>query len=80
MVEWEEQLPLKDYALRLPLWSAHKLPDILETYVKVGRAERVHIFCTHEGCMAWRVHGMKGAWHEAHGQMVCILRGLKCTA
>ena len=29
-VEWEEQLPLQKYALRIPMWLLNRLPEILE--------------------------------------------------
>ena len=51
-MEWEEQLPLQDYAIRVPLWMAHKLPDILDAYVQSGRVKRMQkvLEC------AWRLH------------------------
>ncbi len=51
-VEFEEQLPLKDYAIRVPTWLAHKLPDILEQYIASGRVQRMQkvLDC------AWRLH------------------------
>lgn len=35
-VEWEEQLPLFDYAIRLPFYMIHKLPEVLERVVSTG--------------------------------------------
>ena len=52
LVEWEEQLPLQDYAIRVPLWMTHKLPDILDAYVQSGRVKTMQkvLEC------AWRLH------------------------
>ena len=51
-VEWEEQLPLEDYAIRIPMWLAHKTPDILDHFIKSGRVARMQkvLDC------AWRLH------------------------
>ena len=59
-VEWEEQLPLKDYAIRLPLWLVHKLPDILDYFIKSGKVEKMQkaLQC------AWRLHW----WRMPHGR------------
>eukprot|EP00195_Chlamydomonas_chlamydogama_P016049 CAMPEP_0202890418 /NCGR_PEP_ID=MMETSP1392-20130828/826_1 /ASSEMBLY_ACC=CAM_ASM_000868 /TAXON_ID=225041 /ORGANISM="Chlamydomonas chlamydogama, Strain SAG 11-48b" /LENGTH=419 /DNA_ID=CAMNT_0049573979 /DNA_START=39 /DNA_END=1298 /DNA_ORIENTATION=+ len=59
-VEWEEQLPMKDYAIRVPTWLSHKLPDILQAYVDTGRVARMQkvLDC------AWRLHW----WRRPHGR------------
>ena len=51
-VEWEEQLPLKDYAIRVPTWLVHKLPDILDAFIRSGRVAKMQkvLEC------AWRLH------------------------
>ncbi len=51
-VEFEEQLPMKDYAIRVPTWLAHKLPEILDLYITSGRVEKMQkvLDC------AWRLH------------------------
>ena len=51
-VEWEEQLPLKDYAIRVPTWLVHKLPDILDAFIQSGRVVKMQkvLEC------AWRLH------------------------
>ena len=50
--EWEEQLPLKDYAIRVPTWLVHKLPDILDAFIQSGRVVKMQkvLEC------AWRLH------------------------
>ena len=52
LVEWEEQLPMEDYAVRVPLHLVHKLPDILDSFIQSGRVERMQqvLEC------AWRLH------------------------
>ena len=40
-MEWEEQVPLQDYAIRVPTWLVHKLPDILDVYINTGRVEKM---------------------------------------
>ncbi|KAG1657850.1 hypothetical protein FOA52_002029 [Chlamydomonas sp. UWO 241] len=59
-VEWEEQLPLHDYALRVPSWMVHKLPQILTHVIHSGRAARMQrvLDC------AWRLHW----WRRPHGR------------
>lgn len=52
MVEWEEQLPLKEYAIRVPLWMTHKLPDILQV-----RPELVHALAC--ACAGFSLYGCK---------------------
>ncbi len=51
-VEFEEQLPLKDYAIRVPTWLVHKLPQILEALIETGRVKKMQkvLEC------AWRLH------------------------
>ena len=52
LVEWEESLPLKEYALRVPLWMVHKTPDILNTFIDTGRVAKMQkaLDCT------WKLH------------------------
>ena len=51
-MEWEEQLPMEDYAVRVPLHLVHKLPDILDSFIQSGRVEKMQkvLEC------AWRLH------------------------
>ncbi len=51
-VEWEEQLPMQDYAIRVPTWLVHKLPDILDQYIQSGRVEKMQKVLN----CAWRLH------------------------
>lgn len=59
-VEWEEQLPLFEYALRLPFYAIHKLGDILRDLVKKGRPAKMlqAMQC------AWRFH----YWQHPEGR------------
>ena len=52
LVEWEEQLAMEDYAIRVPLHLVHKLPDILDSFIQSGRVEKMQkvLEC------AWRLH------------------------
>lgn len=52
LVEWEEQVPLKDYALRVPMWMVHKTPDILNAFIGSGRGAKMHkaLECS------WKLH------------------------
>ncbi len=38
-MEWEEQLPLQEYALRIRLGYVHRLPELLEKFEDLGRLE-----------------------------------------
>jgi len=60
-VEWEEQLPLEDYAIRVPMWLVHKLPQILEHYEASGRLARMQAALR----CAWRLHW----WRRPHGRL-----------
>ena len=55
-VEWEEQLPLQKYALRIQLWLLNRLPEILELLVRNGEAAKMQkaMECT------WRLHWQVG--------------------
>ena len=60
MVEWEEQLPLHEYAIRIPHRFVHRLPEFLEEFEAAGRlahAQKV-MECT------WRLH----VWQRPHGR------------
>jgi len=59
-VEWEEQLPVHDYAVRYPLWMAHKTDKLLHWYMRTGRVAKMqaNLQC------AWRMHW----WHRPHGR------------
>lgn len=52
LVEWEESLPLKEYALRVPMWMVHKTPDILNAFIDTGRVAKMQkaLDCT------WKLH------------------------
>ena len=43
---------MKDYAIRVPTWLAHKLPVILDEYVSSGKVAKMQkvLDC------AWRLH------------------------
>ncbi len=51
-MEFEEQLPLKEYAIRVPLWMVHKMPQILDVFISSGKAAEMQkaLECT------WRLH------------------------
>lgn len=52
LVEWEEVLPLKEYAVRVPMWMVHKTPDILNAFINTGRVAKMQkaLECT------WKLH------------------------
>lgn len=60
LVEFEEQLPMKEYAIRVPMWMVHKMPDILNTFISSGRVTQMQktLEC------AWRLHW----WRRAAGR------------
>jgi hypothetical protein len=52
VAEWEEQLPLREYAIRMPTRFVHRMPEFLEEYESLGRlahAQKV-MHCV------WRLH------------------------
>jgi len=69
-VEWEEQLPMYEYGLRIPMWQLHRLPEILEVLIRKGRVEQMQqaLECV------WRFHW----WSRPHGRafelLMCELR------
>lgn len=69
-VEWEEQLPLKEYALRIPLWMAHKTDLILQQQIKSGRAAKMQraLNCT------WRLHWWRRPEGRAFELTMCELK------
>ena len=36
LVEWEELLPLQQFAIRVPMYMLHRLDEILREFVKEG--------------------------------------------
>jgi len=69
-VEWEEQLPMQDYALRMPLYMVHELPEILELLVNTGKAEKMRqaMQCT------WRFHWWLPTVGRALDLVMCELK------
>mmetsp|Transcript_1453 Transcript_1453/g.3917 ORF Transcript_1453/g.3917 Transcript_1453/m.3917 type:complete len:533 (-) Transcript_1453:549-2147(-) len=65
LVEFEEQLPLREYAIRIPLWMAHRTVAILRQLVASGRAAQMQkaLSC------AWRLH----AWRRPHGRALDVV-------
>lgn len=49
MVEWEEQLPLQQYAVRVPLWMAHKTPHIMDAFIAAGKYVAVFVLLSMAG-------------------------------
>ena len=41
--EFEEQLPLKEYALRIPMYMAFRTPAILKHLIESGRAAQMQV-------------------------------------
>ncbi len=60
VVEWEEQLPLQEYAIRIPTRFVHRLPEFLEEFEAAGRLAHAQkaLQC------AWRLH----MWQRPHGR------------
>lgn len=46
--EFEEQLPLKEYAIRMPLYMAYRAPEILKLFVDSGRVKEMQV-CAGDG-------------------------------
>ena len=63
--EWEGNLPLWNYTIRLPSYMTYQLPTILQTYVSTGRAAKMqeNLKC------AWRLHW----WRRPHGKAFEVL-------
>ncbi|GAX83089.1 hypothetical protein CEUSTIGMA_g10515.t1 [Chlamydomonas eustigma] len=64
-VEFEEQLPMHKYALRVPLkgycwWLAHKFPEVLEVLIRKGIVAKMQKVLD---CV-WRLHW----WTHPHGR------------
>jgi len=59
-VEWEDELPMFDFAIRLPGMYLHRLPEILHKYVRTGHAARLqkNLKCV------WRLYW----WTRPHGR------------
>jgi len=72
-VEWEEQLPLKDYSIRVPIWLTHKLPDILDAFIKSGRVEKMQKVLE---CV-WRLHWWRRPYGRAFELTMCELKRRK---
>ena len=51
------------YAVRVPLWMVHKLPQILDAFVNTGRVAKMQraLEC------AWRLHWWVGGGRPATG-------------
>lgn len=58
--EFEEQLPLKEYAIRIPSFMAFRTPEILKSFVDSGKVKQMqeNLKC------AWRLH----FWRRPHGR------------
>jgi len=69
-VEWEEQLPLHDYALRLPFYMIHKLPEVLQRIVSTGRGEQMQ----RAMACAWRFHHWEYPTGRAFDLVMCELK------
>ena len=63
--EWEGNLPLWNYTVRLPSYMTYQLPQILELYISSGRVARMqeNLKC------AWRLHW----WRRPHGKAFEVL-------
>jgi len=70
LVEWEEQLPLKEYAIRVPMWMAHKTPDILQAFIQTGRAANMSAALD---CV-WRLHWWRRPEGRAFEMTMCELK------
>ena len=63
--EFEEQLPLKEYALRIPLYMAFRTPGILKYFIDSGRAAQMQVRGSTDaraGCV-WVWIGVCAHWH-----------------
>ena len=69
-MEWEEQLPMIKYAIRIPLWLVHRLESILEHYVESGEYTKLRkaLDCT------WRLHRWSQPEGRAFEMLMCELR------
>ncbi|KAG1678020.1 hypothetical protein FOA52_000816 [Chlamydomonas sp. UWO 241] len=70
LVEFEEQLPLKEYAIRVPLWMSHKLPPILAVFNNTGHVANMQkaLECT------WRLHWWRRPYGRAFEVVMCELK------
>jgi hypothetical protein len=75
LVEWEEQLPLKEYAVRVPMWMVHKTPDILNAFIDTGRVAKMQraLACT------WKLHWWRRAVGRPGSEQGRAFEVLMCT-
>mmetsp|Transcript_18497 Transcript_18497/g.46865 ORF Transcript_18497/g.46865 Transcript_18497/m.46865 type:complete len:126 (-) Transcript_18497:797-1174(-) len=69
-VEWEEQLPMQRYAVRLPSYAMHKMHHILDAYVDTGRWAQMQRAMQ---CV-WRFHWWRHPAGRAFELVMCELR------
>ena len=43
LVEFEEQLPLKEYAIRIPSFMWFRTPEILQLFIDSGRVKEMQV-------------------------------------
>lgn len=67
--EFEEQLPLKEYAIRMPLYMAYRAPDILKLFVDSGRVKEMQV-CAGDG-----TSGTGGQRRDVYEFMRCRCAG-----
>mmetsp|Transcript_6351 Transcript_6351/g.14064 ORF Transcript_6351/g.14064 Transcript_6351/m.14064 type:complete len:469 (+) Transcript_6351:20-1426(+) len=70
-VEFEEQLPMQDIAVRLPMWMVHKMPSLLDWLTHIGKlgTMRKNIdFC------AWRLFWWRRPYGRAFEVLMCELK------
>lgn len=61
-MEWEDELPMELFSVRLPFMHLHRLPEILHRFKRTGRVPRMQkaLECV------WRLYW----WTRPHGRWV----------
>ncbi|KAG1673542.1 hypothetical protein FOA52_003842 [Chlamydomonas sp. UWO 241] len=59
-VDWEDDLPMHEFAVRMPFMTIHRLPEILHRFKKTGKVEKMqkNLECV------WRLYW----WSRPHGR------------
>jgi len=70
-VEFEEQLPLGDLSVRVPLWMSHKMPQLLDWLKHINRTAEMQ--ANIDRC-AWRLFWWRRPFGRAFEVVMCELK------